>query len=67
MRGETAWAGKRFVKHGSVASVAQNLEPQMHTEHTDAAGLNYLKATDLELCLLLNFGKPRLQIKRLIL
>jgi GxxExxY protein len=25
---------------------------------------NYLKATDLQLCLLLNFGKPRLKIKR---
>jgi GxxExxY protein len=26
--------------------------------------LNYLKATDLRLCLLLNFRKPRLEIKR---
>ncbi len=26
--------------------------------------LNYLKATDLSLCLLLNFGKPRVEIKR---
>jgi len=28
--------------------------------------LNYLKAADLRLCLLLNFGKPRLEIKRVV-
>ena len=28
--------------------------------------LNYLAATGLPLCLLLNFGRPRLEIKRLI-
>ena len=28
--------------------------------------LPYLKATDLRLCLLLNFGKPRLEIKRVV-
>src|SRR3984957_5235957 len=28
--------------------------------------LNYLKATDLRLCLLLNFGQPRLQIRRVV-
>jgi GxxExxY protein len=27
--------------------------------------VNYLKATRLPLCLLLNFGKPRLEIKRI--
>jgi GxxExxY protein len=27
---------------------------------------NYLKATGLPLCLLLNFGKPRLEIKRVV-
>ena len=29
--------------------------------------LNYLKATGLHFCLLLNFGKPRLEIKRIVL
>ena len=28
--------------------------------------LNYLKATDLRLCLLLNFGQPRLEIKSVV-
>jgi len=28
--------------------------------------INYLKATGLPLCLLLNFGKPRLEIKRVV-
>ncbi len=28
--------------------------------------LNYLKATGLKVCLLLNFAKPRLEIKRII-
>ncbi len=32
-----------------------------------AQGLNYLRATGLPLCLLLNFGTPRLQIRRLVL
>ena len=29
--------------------------------------LNYLKATGLHLCLLLNFGRPHLEIKRIVL
>ena len=29
--------------------------------------LNYLKATNLKLCLLVNFGRPRVEIKRLVL
>jgi GxxExxY protein len=34
--------------------------------HT-AQCLNYLKATELPLCLLINFGRPRVDIKRIIL
>ena len=29
-------------------------------------GINYLKATGLPLCLLLNFGNPRMEIKRVV-
>ncbi|MEK9138733.1 MAG: GxxExxY protein, partial [Bacteroidota bacterium] len=29
--------------------------------------LNYLRASRLHLCLLLNFGKPKLEIKRIVL
>jgi len=28
--------------------------------------MNYLKATGLQLCLLVNFGKPRIQIRRVV-
>lgn len=28
--------------------------------------LNYVKATGLKLCLLINFGKPKIEIKRLV-
>jgi GxxExxY protein len=28
--------------------------------------LNYLKATGLNVCLLINFGKPRLEVKRIV-
>jgi len=31
----------------------------------EAQCLNYLKATGADLCLLINFGKPRLEIRRL--
>jgi GxxExxY protein len=29
--------------------------------------LNYLKATGLRLCLLMNFGRPRVEVKRIVL
>ena len=31
-----------------------------------AQALNYLKATGLKVCLLINFGSPRVQIKRIV-
>jgi GxxExxY protein len=37
----------------------------LDTVHT-AQCLNYLKATGLHLCLLLNFGKSRLEIQRIV-
>jgi GxxExxY protein len=42
--------------------VAKALDP-IH----QAQCLNYLKTTGLHLCLLLNFGKPHLEIKRIVL
>jgi GxxExxY protein len=34
-------------------------------EHT-AICINYLRASDRPVCLLINFGQPRLQVKRLV-
>jgi len=34
--------------------------------HNIAQCLNYLKATKLTICLLINFGKPRIQYKRIV-
>lgn len=41
--------------------VAKSLE-EIHT----AQCLNYLRVADAEVCLLLNFGRPRLEIQRLV-
>jgi GxxExxY protein len=37
----------------------------LDTSHT-AQCLNYLKATERRVCLLFNFGKPRVQMRRLV-
>ena len=34
--------------------------------NTLAQCLNYLKATDLNVCLLINFGSPRIEVKRVM-
>ena len=39
---------------------------RMLDEFHSAQCINYLKATDLKVCLLVNFGKPRAHVKRLI-
>lgn len=36
-------------------------------ESHKAQCLNYLKATGLKICLLINFGNPRVEVKRLVL
>jgi GxxExxY protein len=43
------------------------LKSAKHMDEIDAAqAINYLKATGLPMCLLINFGKPRIEIKRFI-
>ena len=37
----------------------------LNQEH-HAQALNYLRATGLEVCLLINFGRPKVEIKRLL-
>ncbi len=39
---------------------------KVFTEVHSAQCMNYLRATKLDLCLLVNFGSPRAQIKRII-
>ncbi len=38
----------------------------MLTQEHMAQGLNYLRASGLGVCLLINFGKPKVEIKRLL-
>ncbi|HZV97706.1 MAG TPA: GxxExxY protein [Methylophilaceae bacterium] len=42
---------------------AQKFLEESHT----AQCMNYLKATGLNICLLINFGKPKIEIKRYVL
>jgi GxxExxY protein len=52
------------VEHSVLVEIkAVKLLDEIHS----AQCLNYLKATGLPLCLLINFGRPRVDIKRLIL
>jgi GxxExxY protein len=53
-----------------VANESVLIELKAVTALTDihkAQCLNYLKATGLKVCLLINFGKPRVEVKRLSL
>ncbi|MEJ0015076.1 MAG: GxxExxY protein [Acetobacteraceae bacterium] len=53
-----------FVEHSVLVELkATRAIDEIHR----AQCLNYLKATGLHLCLLLNFGKPRLEIKRIVM
>jgi len=45
--------------------VEVNAMEELNRAHA-AQSLNYLKATQHPVCLLLNFGRPRLQIKRFV-
>ena len=38
---------------------------QLNNIHT-AQSINYLKATGLHVCLLINFGKPKIDVKRIV-
>ena len=64
---ETHWC----TSYASLGSPSRNNIPWPFAKAIDeihlAQCLNYLKATGLHLCLQLNFGKPRLEIKRIVL
>jgi PD-(D/E)XK nuclease superfamily len=49
--------------YGFLEKVYENALEQSHV----AQCLNYLKATELRLCLLLNFGRARIEVRRVIL
>ncbi|MFA6128891.1 MAG: GxxExxY protein [Bacteroidales bacterium] len=54
-----------FICHDSIIIELKALS-DLTSEHY-AQVLNYLKATDIEVGLLINFGSPRVQVKRFIL
>lgn len=67
------YKGKKLVKHYSADFVCYNkivvelkALKELNTEH-EAQVLNYLKASQLKLGLLINFGSKSLQYKRLVL
>jgi GxxExxY protein len=48
-------------------SVVIELKAQNNLDEAyQAQCINYLKATQLNVCLLLNFGKPRIEVKRIV-
>lgn len=48
-------------------AVIIELKAQKHLDDAyQAQCINYLKATQLNICLLINFGKPRVEIKRIV-
>lgn len=50
------------------SAVIIELKAQKNLEESyQAQCINYLKATQLNICLLINFGKPRVEIKRIVL
>ena len=48
-------------------AVIIELKAQKHLDDAyQAQCINYLKATQLNICLLINLGKPRVEIKRIV-
>ena len=49
----------------SLVLVELKAQPLLERAH-HAQCLNYLRATNLKLCLLMNFGRPRLEVRRVV-